>query len=97
MSGRAIAVGLTGANQTIETAGHGPGTYLGIAARETSGAGSATVLVYDGTSATGVLLDTFHLPANGSASQWYGPQGIAYDRAIHVAVTGAVDGSVRHA
>jgi hypothetical protein len=97
MSGRAIAVGLTGADQTIETAGHGPGTYLGIAVRETGGTGSATVLVYDGTSATGVLLDTIHLPASGSASEWYGPQGITYDRGIFVAVTGAVDGSVRHA
>lgn len=93
----AVVTALTGSDQTVVTAGGGPGQYFGFAVRETSGTASATVRVYDNTANSGTLLDTIQLVAGESAREWYGPQGLPYFTGIRVdVVSGAVEGSIRH-
>lgn len=92
----AISTALTGSDQTVITAGGGPGRYYGFTIRETAGL-EATVRIYDGTSAAGTLLDSVQLIADESAREWYGPQGVQYQNGIYVdVVAGTVEGSVRH-
>lgn len=67
--------------------------YCGFSLRETAGS-TATVLVYDGTAATGTLLDTISLAANESAREFY-PGGIFAAIGIYIDVTGTVQGSIR--
>lgn len=46
--------------------------YLGFAMYNTNQATPATVLIYDGVSAAGVLIDAVSLLPNESAREWYG-------------------------
>lgn len=83
----------TGSNQLIRT---GRGTYGGYTIRETAGA-TAVVRIWDNTSASGTLLETFALAANGSAAQEYN-WGVAAQTGIYVEiVSGTVEGSIRTA
>jgi hypothetical protein len=87
----ASSVPLTGSDQQVHT---GPAGYVGFAVRETAGA-AAIVRVYDGTSASGVLLDQITLAANGFDRAHY-PGGIRAANGIFVdIVSGAVVGSIR--
>jgi hypothetical protein len=82
---------LTGADQALLAS---PGTYRGITVRETAGA-VATVRLFDHASAaSGTLLATISLAANGSFDVLY-PDGIRAAKGIYVDVTGAVEGAVR--
>jgi hypothetical protein len=67
--------------------------YCGFSLRETAGT-TATVLVYDGTGASGTLLDSVSLAANESRAEFY-PGGIIADTGIYIDVTGTVAGSFR--
>jgi hypothetical protein len=89
-----IAIALTGSNQTVWT---GAGLYFGFAMRETAGASSATAKVYDGTSASGVLLETVNLTAGESSSDYYGPKGIRFSTGLYVQLggSGTIEGSLR--
>jgi len=91
----AIAVALTGSDQAAWT---GQGHYFGFTMRENAGSAAAIAKIYDGTSASGPLLDTVYLAANGSRSEWYGPQGITLTNGgiyVDVSGTGVIEGSVR--
>lgn len=92
---RSTPVALTGDNQQVLTVVSGSsGLYKGITLRET-GASTAVVRIYDGTSAAGTLLDTIGLTAGQSISLDY-PEGIAVKTGIYVSkVSGAFEGSVR--
>lgn len=69
--------------------------YLGFSFRETAGT-TATLKIYDGTSAAGTLLETVQLNANESRAEYYGPDGVSAERGIYVSVVaGTVEGSVR--
>ena len=88
----ANADAVTGDELTIT----GKGVYIGFSFRETSGSATATIRVYDGTTAAGTLLDTIQLTAAESAREWYGPQGIRFTSGLYVdVVTGDIEGSVR--
>lgn len=89
----AQAVALTGSDQTVKS---DAAIYRGFALRETSGSATATVRIYDGTSASGTLLDSVQLAAGESAREWYGDGGIKATTGIYVdVVSGAVEGSLR--
>lgn len=89
----AIAVALTGSDQTVFT---GEGHYFGFTIRETAGS-TATVRIHDNTANSGTILDTIQLAPNESAREWYGPQGILLRTGIRVdIVSGTVEGSVRY-
>lgn len=92
MTGRhAVPVALTGSDQLVRT---GVGTYYGFTIRETAGA-VAKVQVFDGTSATGTLLETISLVANGSDKAFY-PGGMWAANGIFVKIlAGTVEGSLR--
>lgn len=85
------AVALTASDQGVFT---GQTTYYGICLRETAAA-VASVRVYDGTSATGTLIDVVSLAASGSFSVMH-PHGIRCYLGIYVdIVAGTVEGSIR--
>lgn len=87
----AQAVAITGSDQAITP---GRVKYHGFSLRETAGS-TAVVRIYDGTSATGTLLDSVSFVANESAREWY-PDGIETSLGIYVdIISGAVEGSVR--
>jgi hypothetical protein len=89
---RSTAVALTGSNQTVAQSS---ATYCGFSIRETTGTAQATVRVWNGTSATGTLLDDIALSAGQSARELY-PEGILADVGIFVQiVSGTVAGSLR--
>jgi hypothetical protein len=72
----------------------GTATYFGLVLEETA-SGAATVKVYDGTDATGKLIDVLELVADGTGRTWFGPCGIrAYVGVFVDVVAGAVEGSV---
>jgi hypothetical protein len=86
---------LSGSDQQVMT---GHVTYMGFSARETGGANPVIVRIFNGTSTSGILIETIRLAASESSGDWYGPQGIRADSGIFVAVTGTgtVEGTVRH-
>lgn len=91
MGGTTTSVALTGSDQQ---AASGPAGYAGFAIRETAGS-AAVVRIYDGTSASGVLLDQVTLAGNGEARAYY-EDGIRAQSGIFVdIVSGAVAGSIR--
>lgn len=68
--------------------------YKGVSVRETAGA-AAAVRIYDNTAASGTLLATISLPANGSFAETI-PDGVRATTGIYWSVvSGAVEGSVR--
>lgn len=69
----------------------GPCTFRGLALFSTAG---ATVTVYDGTSATGLVLAKFTLAANGDRAIDIA-DGARCDLGLHVVTTAAVEGHVR--
>lgn len=84
-------VNLTGSDQQIRP---GPAIYAGFTIRETA-ASTAVVVIYDSTSASGLILEEISLAANESAREFY-PGGIWASTGIFVdVVSGAVTGSVR--
>ena len=87
------AYALTGSDQLVFT---GVGWYGGFSVRETAAA-AASIRVYDGTSATGTLLDTIALAANESARENYTGNGmLQFSNGVYVdIVSGTVEGSVR--
>ena len=91
MKARALAI--AGADIKLRSA---PGLYMGFSFRETGGTNAATAKIYDGTSASGTLLDTINLAAGASLSKYY-EEGIAYDVGIYIDFggTGTIEGSVR--
>lgn len=91
MGASATAVALTGADQAIYA---GPCVYGGFTVRETAGA-TAVVDVYDGTSATGTLLETITLASNESSSDEL-VHGVRANAGIYVdVVSGTIVGSIR--
>lgn len=90
----ANALALTGANQAVLVA---PGYYAGVTVRETAGA-VAVVRIWDNASAaSGTILATVSLAANGSFSEFV-PGGIRAVNGIYVEkVSGTIEGSVRYA
>ncbi|SCL15066.1 hypothetical protein [Micromonospora inyonensis] len=86
----ASAVALTGDDQQIAT---GPAIYRGYAVRATT---AAVVRIWDGTEASGTLLDVVALDVDATAAGWYGGGGIRAGTGVHVeVVSGTVEGSVR--
>jgi hypothetical protein len=75
-----------------------PQTYCGFTVRETGGAASATLRLFDHASAaSGTLLETIALTAGESASVLYG--GIRAENGIYADYggSGTIEGSVRTA
>lgn len=67
---------------------------MGLRVRETSGAAAASVDLFDGGQAGAFNVGSYGMVANGSAGDWFGPQGIALRTALFVVVTGQVAGAV---
>lgn len=87
------AVALTGADQVVSNA---RAFYGGFSVRETSGAASALVRIYDNPStSSGAVLDEIALAAGESAREWYGGGFVAVSGIYVDIVSGAVAGSVR--
>lgn len=85
------AYALTGSDQLVYT---GVGFYGGFSVRETAGS-TAAIRVYDGTSASGTLLDTIGLAGLESARESY-VNMLQFSNGIYVdIVSGTVEGSVR--
>jgi hypothetical protein len=72
----------------------GRGILRGYGFRETSGAGTATVLLRAGSDASGDVVVPITLQAGESVRDWFSDEGIAILGGLFVDVTGAVDGSV---
>lgn len=69
------------------------GAYRGRTVRETAGS-TAVVKVHQGGSATGALLDTISLAANGSSTV-LDAEGVRFDGGVFIEiVSGTVEGSV---
>lgn len=63
--------------------------------RETSGAASATIELYDGSSPAGVLLATLTLTQAQSQQDWFGHHGIPYRGGLYLSVVaGTVKGQI---
>lgn len=82
-----------------EAATEGPGsdqfsTYHGFTVAETSGSAAATVQIYAGTDATGILLETIRLAAGASDRALY-TDGLPVANSVFVVLTGTVQGSLR--
>lgn len=97
-----MQVTLTGANQQVVTAFSTAdvwpvaGRYLGFSIRETSGVAAALVRIYDGTNASGQLLEEISLGMSESARENYGADPIPFSRGLWLnVVSGAVAGTVR--
>jgi hypothetical protein len=69
-------------------------SYFGFSIYNTSASAAATVLLYDGASAAGDLIETVTLGANESAREDY-PNPIRLNTAIYAVITGTVTGVVR--
>lgn len=90
MTAQAVAVNVTGSGAVCTTVC----TYRGLSIRDTSGAAN-TVTLYDSASAaSGTVLATFTLTANGSAGENV-PDGVRAANGIFLQSTGSVAGSVR--
>lgn len=87
------AVALTGNDQAVAGV---DSIYAGFSVRETGGAATATVRIFNSASATGTLLETISLMPGESRSDYY-PEGISAASGIYVDVggSGVVEGSVR--
>jgi hypothetical protein len=68
--------------------------YRGVSLRETTGSSPALVRVFDGTSATGNVLDEITFAPNESVREVYGPPKIARTGIYVQVVSGAIIGSV---
>lgn len=68
-------------------------TYMGLVARDTASAVGG-VRVYDGTDATGVLVDAVNYLADGTQTTWYGPGGKRVKTGLFVVLVGTPAGSV---
>lgn len=80
----------TGGNTRVSVS---PGRLVGFLMAEKTGETGATIRLYDGADVGGSLLGTITLAPGESCRDWFGPQGIAFSHGLHVAVTGAVEGS----
>ncbi len=90
---------LTGVDQQIATIGV-TGTpfvsYRGVTVRETTGVSTALLRIWDGTSATGRVLDEISLAANESTREDYGdPCPTARIGVFVQVVSGTIVGSIR--
>lgn len=86
------AVPLTGSDQIV--ANGGPAVYYGIVVRETAAA-VASLRVYDGTSAAGVLIDSIALLASEDQSNAL-TKGIWCANGLFVDIlAGTIEGSIR--
>lgn len=73
----------------------GRGTLKGWAVKETTGAATATLNVWDGTTNVSLLLAPVNLSANESSREWFGELGISFTRGLLVEVTaGSVSGAL---
>jgi hypothetical protein len=91
IAGNMRAVALTGSDQTVSAV---PVLYRGFSIRETAGS-TATLRVYDNTSASGTLLDTISLAPGESVREDYA-SGIEATIGIFVDIlTGTIEGSLR--
>lgn len=74
----------------------GVGRLLGWSIRESAGvAAVATVLIRAGTTDTAPIIAAIELAANGSSTEWLGPQGVQARDGIRVqVVAGTVEGAV---
>lgn len=67
----------------------------GYALRETTGAAAATVIIRNGTDATGEELVPVTLTAGESARDWFGARGPSFDQGVFVDVlSGSVAGAI---
>lgn len=89
----ASALPISGSSQSL---GVGvPSLYYGFTLRETTASATATVRIYDGTTAAGTLLETVKLASGESAREFYNG-GIRVGTGVYVSiVSGTVEGSVR--
>lgn len=67
---------------------------MGWSIRETSGLAVASVIVHNGTDASGLESASVNLNASDSVRDWFGPRGILLDNGYFPVVTGAVAGAV---
>lgn len=67
---------------------------LGLRVRETSGAAPGAVDLFDGGQGNGFNVGSYGMVANGSAGDWFGPQGIGLRTGLFVVITGLVAGAV---
>lgn len=73
----------------------GAALLLGWGVKESTGMGSATVDVFDGSDATGQLTVPITLVTNESVRDWLGPDGLLMVRGIYVRATaGSASGSL---
>ena len=72
----------------------GYGNLYGYSFRESAGTPAvATVILRDGTAASDPILVILELGSNGVDTQWFGPQGIPFNRGIYVdRVAGETEG-----
>ena len=77
----AIAVGLTGVNQTIAT----PMIFMGLLVDDEA-AGTCRVHVYYGSSVAGIMIAAVTVTNNGTDTSWYGPNGILCPNGIFISV-----------
>lgn len=71
------------------------GQVLGWSVRETSGAAGAVLHLRDGIDASGDLAATIGLAANGAATTWLAPHGVAFVQGLYAeVVSGALEGVV---
>lgn len=71
------------------------GEYLGYAVRETSGSASATIVLYDSTSAaSGPIVEEIRLAAGAVARMALPRPGRQVKHGLYAVITGAVEGSV---
>jgi len=73
----------------------GAGVLLGVSITETDGA-ACKVNLHDGTSASGQLILSFKVSANGSETVWLGPGGVNFLTGLYIdESTGAInDGAI---
>lgn len=83
---------VTGSGQVVA----GRAIYRGFSISETSGNATARVRIYDGTSATGTILEELSLTANQSAREYYADVRLVAGTGIYLQlVSGTISGSVR--
>jgi hypothetical protein len=74
----------------------GSGNLMGYSIMEDAGAPAVgTVILRDGIAATADIIAVVELGANGSTTQWFGPQGIPFNVGIYVdRVAGSCSGAL---
>lgn len=90
-SGAGRALALPGSSGFVT--GSGEGEYLGITVSEAAGS-TATVLLYDNTSGSGMIVETVKLAANGWTSLNYPRPARQVTTGLYAVITGAVSGTV---